>query len=104
MMNSESCTELDFQRFFIKNPIFLAGLDYKQIHPQVVLFNRDGPNLIPDFLLEPMDTRFCDLLELKLPYGDLVRRLQSGSRSRFRSTVAEALAQLTEYRKYFDSV
>lgn len=103
MINSASCSELEFQRFFGEHPELLAGIDYRQIHPQLVLVGEEGPSLIPDFILEPIDSTFCDLLELKLPYESLVVRLQNGSRTRFRSTVNEAVSQMNEYRRYFES-
>jgi hypothetical protein len=104
MINSASCSESDFQKFFLENPELLAGIDYAQIHPQPVLFSDEGPDLVPDFMLEPIDSKYCDLLELKLPYEELVRRLRNGTRSRFRSVVSEAVAQLSEYRRYFESM
>lgn len=102
MINSATCSESDFQRFFSMHPDFLAGIDYKQIHPQLVLYNEDSSNLIPDFMLEPLSSEFCDILELKLPYEQLVTRLRNQSRSRFRALINEAVAQLSEYRRWFD--
>lgn len=104
MINSNSCSEQEFQCFFKKNPEFLLGLDYKQVHPQLVLYNDESDDLIPDFMLEPMSSSFCDLIELKLPYVELVRRLRQGSRIRFRAFINEAIAQLVQYRRYFDSI
>ncbi len=103
MINSRSCSESEFQRFFASHPEFLAGIDYRQAHPQLVLFSEDGRDMIPDFILEPLQSRFCDLLELKLPYEELVTRLRRGSRARFRSMVTEAVAQLSEYSRFFES-
>lgn len=103
MINSKSASESDFQSFFKVNQEFLSGLDYKTIHPQLVLYNNEGSDLIPDFMLEPMSSKFCDLLELKLPYQSLVTRLHNESRMRFKASVNEAIAQLNEYRRYFES-
>lgn len=103
MLNSKVCSEQDFQGFFERYPEFLMGLDYKQIHPQLVLYNDDGPNFIPDFMLEPMPSEFCDVLELKLPYQPLLRRLRKKSRVHFRAVISEAVSQLMEYRRYFES-
>jgi hypothetical protein len=103
MINSRACDESQFQNFFTQYPEFLAGIDYKQVHPQLVLFSEDTRNMVPDFILEPLDSRFCDLLELKRPYEELVTHLRNGSRRHFRAVVSEALAQLEEYKRYFDS-
>lgn len=103
MLNAQTCSENDFQQFFSKHPYFLEGLDYKQIHPQLALYNENGSKLVPDFMLEPMSSDFCDLLELKLPYEHLVRRLRNQNRVRFRSLINEAVSQLNEYRRYFES-
>jgi len=72
MINSKSASEGDFQSFFKVNQELLSGIDYKTIHPQLVLYSDESPDLIPDFMLEPMSSKFCDLLELKLPYQSLV--------------------------------
>jgi len=103
MINCQRCSEGDFQRFFERFPEFLAGLDYRCVHPQLALTNVDGPDYIPDFMLEPMASEFCDILELKLPYSQLTTRLRNQSRSRFRALITEAVGQLTEYRRYFDT-
>lgn len=102
MINSKNCSELSFQKFFEKYPNFLTGLDYKRVHPQLVLESNSMPNRIPDFFLEPLSTEFCDLLELKLPYQDIVRRTRSFTRVRFKDFIDEAIAQLIEYRRYFE--
>ena len=54
-------------------------------------------------MLEPISSQFCDLLEIKLPYQSLVTRLRNKSRVHFRALVNEAISQITEYRRYFES-
>ncbi len=102
MINSNKCSESEFQKFFEQHPDFLLGFDYRRAHPQLILASDENMNLIPDFFLEPLESGFCDILELKLPYSELTRQLQSGHRVRFRAFVNEALAQLTEYQRHFD--
>src|SRR5262249_40275511 len=61
---------------------------------------RDGTGpLIPDFMLEPSGG-FADVLDLKRPSASLV----TGRRDRLHQTapVTEAIAQVREYRAYFD--
>lgn len=103
MINSKSATESDFQKYFECNQELIRGLDYHTIHPQLVLYSDEGPDLVPDFMLEPMSSKFCDLLELKLPYQSLVTRLRRESRVHFRAAINEAISQLIEYRRYFES-
>lgn len=102
LVNSDKFPESAFQRFFEVHPDFLLGHSYQTVHPQLVLSALENRELIPDFFLEPLESRFCDLLELKVPYQKLVTRLSNRRRARFRAFVNEAAAQLKEYQKFFD--
>lgn len=93
--------ERDFQRFFEEWPQFLLALGpYASAHAQLVMRREDGTSLIPDFFLERLDSNFCDILDLKLPSVELVRRQKN--RTRFRSAVMDSVAQLEAYRNWFD--
>lgn len=101
LVNDSKSKEADFQNFFERNPNFILSEDHQRAHPHVVLSSDDEANLIPDFILEPTDQgKLCDLLELKLPRHKVFVGTQK--RQRFSSEVAEAAAQLREYRKFFD--
>lgn len=102
LINSSNAAEFHFQRFFTEHPEFLTGLDYSRAHPQLVLYNEIGRNRIPDFMLEPMSSEFCDLLELKLPYEAMVRRVRSRGHARFYDFIDDAITQLIGYRRYFE--
>ena len=102
LMNSSAATEPDFQKFFECNPEFLLGIDYAHIHPQLILHQDHGPAYRPDFFLEPLSSAFCDVMDIKTPYEELVIRLRETRRKRFRAAVNEYIAQLAEYRRYFD--
>lgn len=102
LVNANKWPEAEFQRFFEAHPDFLLGRSYQRIHPHLALVSEENHEYIPDFFLEPLETRFCDLLDLKLPYTQLVTRLQNNRRVRFRAFVNEAIAQLKEYRRFFD--
>ena len=54
----------------------------------------------PDFFLQPLGSQYADILELKLP----TRKLIVGIRDRlhFSSSVNKAVAQVREYRDYFE--
>jgi hypothetical protein len=58
LINSSRVSEIDFQRFFERNPEFLLGDSYKNAHPHIVLSSEAG-SLIPDFVLEPVDQNSC---------------------------------------------
>ena len=67
-----------------------------------MVLQRDGRGpLIPDFVLEPLNqSKFCDVLELKLPTADIF--VLKEDRERFSASVFEACAQLRVYKEYFD--
>jgi hypothetical protein len=93
--------ERDFQQFFEVWPQFLIGLGpYAHAHAQLVLRHDDGQRLIPDFFMERLDSDFCDILDLKMPTVELIRHQKN--RTRFRSTVMDAVGQLDGYRNWFE--
>lgn len=95
--------EREFQLFFERHPEFLFALgDYSNAHPQLILHEDCGPNLIPDFFLEKIDSDYCDILDLKRANVDLIRN--QPRRMRFRDAVMEAVAQLNTYRDWFEDV
>lgn len=101
LINDLKVKEQDFQDFFQRNPDFILNDEYKEAHPHVVLSNRDGEQLIPDFVLEPVDqSSLCDLMELKLPSTQVF--ILKKNRLRFSAAVLEAAAQLRAYNRYFD--
>lgn len=100
LMNDPSLNESAFQDFFERFPKLITNDEYKKAHSHVTLSNDDG-NLIPDFLLEPMDQNsLCDILDLKLPTEQIY--VLKKNRIRFSAAVMEACAQLREYSSYFD--
>ena len=100
LINDPAVRERDLQEFFERHPHLLAGASYDNVvaHP-VLARDQDGP-LIPDFMLEPAGGGFADVMDLKLPRV----RLVAGRSDRLRLTahVAEAIAQVREYRAYFE--
>lgn len=104
LINGNAIREAALQDFFIRNPDFIIGDEYKAAHSQVVLtpFDDREPKLIPDFVLEPYSPNsLCDILEIKRPSAKVVTLRQS--RARFSSAVSEACAQAREYGSFFDS-
>lgn len=92
----------DLQKYFEAYPEFLFfGTRYRKIFPQIVLERKGKPNLVPDFLLERVSDGYCDILDIKLPSKKVL--VGSETRRRFSYEVDEALAQVNEYREYFNN-
>ncbi|HKV36890.1 MAG TPA: Shedu anti-phage system protein SduA domain-containing protein [Pyrinomonadaceae bacterium] len=100
LINSSRSTEHDIQKFLENHPKFLLGHEYQKLHPQVILEREEQGKLIPDFLVQPFNKEFCDIVDLKLPSAPLI--VGKDNRKRFSSSIAEAAAQLRTYRDYFD--
>jgi hypothetical protein len=100
LINNRDTKERHLQDFLERNSNFLRGLNYQNIYPQLVLQRDNEGPLKPDFILEPYDDAFCDILEMKLPS----QRLLVGRKDRrtFAAGVQEVVAQLREYASYFD--
>lgn len=102
LINNPKSKESEFQEFFERYPNFILPEEYKVAHAHVTLAKENEAALIPDFMLEPTDqSGLCDLLELKLPKHSVYVGVDA--RKRFSAAVMEAIAQLREYRKFFDS-
>lgn len=100
LLNNPSVSESLLQRFFEKNPSFFKMLGYKSVYPKVVLERDDGTSLQPDFMLEPFDSEFWDILDIKKPSATLI--VGSRDRQDFSAQVHQLNAQLREYGAYFD--
>jgi len=100
LIANAASSEKAFQSFFEKNPHFLKGIAYNRVlaHPSLI---REGDgDLIPDFMLQPIGSNFADILDLKRPDASLVTGRKN--RRRFAQGVHEAIAQVCEYREYFE--
>ena len=100
LLNDQHTKERDLQRFFEQHPSFLRGLNYKNIYPQLVLQRDDGSQLKPDFILEPFEGGWCDILDIKLPKQKII--VGRGDRKALASGIHEVVAQLREYAAYFE--
>lgn len=102
MINDKTLKERDFQEFFEEYPNFILNDDYKQAHSHIVLERTEG-NLIPDFMLEPVNQEYlCDILDIKTPNSKVLNLKKN--RVRFSAAVFEGIAQLREYQAYFDDI
>jgi Domain of unknown function (DUF4263) len=101
LINSPLSKEADLQRYFGAYPQLLLGLDYSRLIPQPILRRDLEPDLIPDFILLPLESssRGPKIVDLKLPGQGLVRR--DTNRLGYLSAVHKARDQLLEYQRYF---
>lgn len=102
LINSPRVRESDLQRFFEEHPLFLRGVNPSlcRVYPQVFL-KKTGPGaLIPDFVIEPVAGKWCDLLDIKLPSVDLVTG--PANRRRLTTALCEGIAQMEEYQRFFE--
>lgn len=100
LINEKTVKEHHVQKFLERNPNFLKGLNYQNIYPQLVLERDDDGALIPDFILEPFDGAFCDILDIKLPKQKLL--VGGKDRGQLAAGLHEVAAQLREYAAYFE--
>jgi hypothetical protein len=100
LINDPGASEQDLQNFFEEHPHLLAGGDFERVLPHPALTRTEQGSLIPDFMLEPSSEGFADVLDLKLPAA----RIVAGKPDRLRhsAAVSEAIAQLREYRAWFE--
>lgn len=103
MISKDKVKEHDLQVFLETNPKFLSfGNKYVRFTPRVLLKRGRGKSdLIPDFFLERAVDSFCDILDIKLPKKTLLTGIPQ--RKRFTAEVEEAIAQVSEYKEYFDN-
>lgn len=98
---NENADEKYFQNFFNANPEYLTTLgSYNNIHSHLILHEDNGNKIIPDFFLEKLDSKFCDICELKKPNLKLSKEIYN--RTSFRDKIHVAVTQLLSYRDYFD--
>ena len=76
------------------------GTRYRRIIPHPILTREGKSDLMPDFLLERVNDGYCDILDIKLPDKKII--VGSKDRRRFSKNIEEALAQVSEYREYFN--
>lgn len=101
LISKERVEEKEIQAFLETNPKFLSfGNKYVKFTSKVLLKRTEKPDLIPDFFLERATDGFCDILDIKLPQKSILTGISQ--RRRFTADVGEAIAQVSEYREYFD--
>ncbi len=100
LLNDANCKEQHIQKFLEEHPDFLRGLNYRNVYPQLILERDNDSDLIPDFILEPFDGNWCDILDVKLPRQKII--VGQKDRSTLAAGIHQVIAQLREYSAYFD--
>ena len=100
LINDPRAREFELQRFFEAHPNFLRLWNYNDVYPHVYLTREDEGPLVPDFILIDRQLQKAMILDLKLPRFTTV--IQKQNRERFSAAVADARAQLLEYRDWFE--
>jgi hypothetical protein len=101
LISAKNVRESELQVFFEENEVLLRGIDYERVIPHPVLARDDDGDLIPDFFLKPHNTDLVDVLDLKLPAKKLI--VGPDDRKHVSAALAEAIAQVREYRAYFEN-
>ena len=101
LIASNATQEADLQRFFEQHPEFLLGSDYEELHPHVVLSRAGDSDLIPDFILKPVQGMSHEpaIVDLKLPAQRLVK--PTPRREGLYASVNDGVMQLRTYQRFF---
>jgi len=101
LVGREDVKETELQMFFEMYPEFILNDLQVTAIPQVVLLSETHPTLRPDFVIQRSDSKLIDIVELKRP----IRRLITGTDTRpsITRSFARAVAQLKEYKRWFQS-
>ncbi|HEV2740352.1 MAG TPA: Shedu anti-phage system protein SduA domain-containing protein [Candidatus Elarobacter sp.] len=108
LINRQHVLEAELQQFFEQHPHFLTMNAWSAAIPHPRFTRETGEILIPDFVLEPIIAERAlargsswQILELKRP--DDVVLVGPERRRRLSAQVHTALAQLREYRGFFEN-
>jgi hypothetical protein len=92
--------EEEIQLWLEQHPEVFRAFGYAKVFPKVVLEREKAGNLIPDFIVQPSDDGWCDILDIKRP--EVIVATGPSDRKRFSAAVTELQAQLREYAAYFE--
>lgn len=102
LINNPDTNESEIQYFLEANVDFLRlGVQYRQFYAKRELKKQGITIAVPDFLLERVDTGYCDILDIKLPAQKLIVR-EKTLHPGMSSAVTSAIDQVADYADYFD--
>ena len=101
LINSDATREAYLQSFFEAHPEFLLGTEYEHLYPHVVLTRTGKDDLIPDFILRPIDGMSHEpaIVDLKLPSQPVIQA--TPRREGLYANVNDGISQLRTYHRYF---
>jgi hypothetical protein len=100
LINAPRVKEREIEVLLLSNPLFLQGLNFRAVYPQVVLPRPDGTHLKPDLIVEPMESEWAEIVELKLPSQPIL--VGKDNRVSLAHGITSVASQLREYSAYFD--
>ena len=100
LLNKKNVKEHEIEILLRANPLFLRGLNYRKVYPQVILPLGGDNSLRPDAIAEPVDTEWCHVIDYKLPSQKIL--VGRENRLSLASGIIEVTSQLREYAAYFD--
>jgi hypothetical protein len=100
LLNSRGVKEHEIEALLRRNPLFLRGLNYRKVYPQVILPMGADNSLRPDAIAEPVDSEWCHIIDYKLPSQKVL--VGRDNRLSLASGIIEVASQLREYSAYFD--
>ncbi len=100
LLNDPNVKEHDIEMLLRRNPLFLRGLNYRKVYPQVILPLGEGDSLRPDAIAEPIGSEWCNVIDYKLPSQRVL--VGRDNRLSLAAGITEVAAQLREYSAYFD--
>jgi hypothetical protein len=100
LLNSRDTKEREIEMLLRKNPLFLRGLNYRKVYPQVILPLGVDNSLRPDAIAEPIDSDWCHIIDYKLPSQQVL--VGRDNRLSLSAGIVQVASQLREYSAYFD--
>lgn len=100
LINEPRTSEREIEELLARNPLFLRGLNYRQVYTQVVLPDPAGRGKRVDVVAEPVGSEWSELIELKRATERVL--VGEENRATLSAAIHKVVRQLREYRAYFD--
>jgi hypothetical protein len=101
LVNQPRIEEAKIEALLRNNPLFMRGLNYSEVHFQVVFPRMGAKDLRPDIVAKPAGSEWWDIIDLKLPTFPIL--VGKENRPTLSAAISEAASQLREYAAYFEN-